>query len=80
MERFFKTIVVNGVSLEFSFFKIHSVRGHRYYITVLENQKPLLFQMEKKNDNWQIIDAPKVPKWIHDIKDQLINAIVEKSG
>ena len=36
--------------------------------------------MEEKQGEWKIIDAPKVPTWIHDREEELSKAIMEFMG
>jgi hypothetical protein len=43
----------------------------------MDNYQSYLFTMEKKMGEWKIIDAPKVPTWIHDREKELSTAIIE---
>ena len=49
-----------------------------FYVTVFDkNLKSCLFTMKQIKGEWKIIDAPKVPQWIHDVEKELENAIKE---
>ena len=81
MANFIKGIEVNGKVVGFSFTSVCTANGMRYYVSVLDrNFKPYLFHMEFRNGQWVIIDAPKVPQWIHDVRDQLCEAIRQQTG
>ncbi|HJW17922.1 MAG TPA: hypothetical protein VJ499_12410 [Flavisolibacter sp.] len=50
----------NGI-IEFHFEVVHSRSKQSLLVTAFENgRKITFFNMEKKDDNWRIIDAPKV--------------------
>lgn len=69
MASFIKGINVNGNLLDFSFIGVWTGKGMRYYVSVVDAQpKAYLFHMEFRNGQWKIIDAPKVPQWIHDVR------------
>lgn len=79
MDSFIKTITLQGKSIDFSFFRILAAGGIRYYVAVVnKDSRPYLFHMEQRNNKWEIIDAPKVPAWIHSMEAELGNAIREK--
>jgi hypothetical protein len=75
---FVKEIEVSGNVRTFSFLGVYTTKGIRYYITVIDaNSKPYLFHMDYQYNRWMIIDAPKVPQWIHDLGNELEKAIKE---
>ena len=64
--------------MEFSFTRLISVNEIMFYVTVFDkNLKSCLFTMKQIKGEWKIIDAPKVPQWIHDVEKELENAIKE---
>lgn len=77
MGSFIKGFTIKGRSKDFSFIRVFTTNGVRYYVTVVDGHaKPYLFHMEKRSDNtWRIVDAPKVPEWIHHIEAELGKAI-----
>lgn len=78
MENSVRTIVVDGVQLTVEFTPLLTAAGIRYYVSISNaGANRFLFQMESQNNRWRIIDAPKVPAWIHELKDDLGHAITE---
>lgn len=75
---FIRQISIDNKTLDFKFLRIYTSNGYKYYITVEDSQaNPYLFHMELKQDRWKIVDAPKVPEWIHLVESQLEAAILE---
>lgn len=73
-----RTMIVDGHPLTVQFTPLHTTAGTRYYVSICDgNDNRFLFQMELQNNEWRIIDAPKVPAWIHQRKDELGQAIAE---
>jgi hypothetical protein len=78
MKNITRTIIVDGQPRAVQFTLLHTTAGTRYYISICDgNANRFLFQMEVENNRWRIIDAPKVPAWIHQLKDELGHAITE---
>jgi len=77
MHSFYKSLNVKTTSREFNFNRLYSGAGIRFYVSVMDNYQSYLFTMEKKMGEWKIIDAPKVPTWIHDREKELSTAIIE---
>lgn len=64
-------------SLEFSFKRIHTPNGLRYYVSVIDtNGEVFSFNMKEDTGRWKIINAPKVPDWIIELEKQLANQIL----
>lgn len=81
MGDFTKTITTEAGEREFYFMLLHAVSGAKYYVTVSDDLfKSILFHMEQRHDRWEIIDAPKVPQWIHDLRPQLEQFIVDSES
>jgi hypothetical protein len=78
MGTFVQQIFVNNIRLDFFFKKIFTSNGSRFYVSVLDLQKkPHHFEMAKRTETaWKIIDAPRVPSWIHEVEETLSNGIV----
>ena len=78
MEDFSWKIFVNHILLQFHFHKVLNSSHLRYHISVKDaTQKAHHFEMERLGQNsWKIIDAPKVPDWIHALESQLEKAIL----
>jgi hypothetical protein len=65
-----------GFRPEFFFSRVYTVAGVRYFVSVTDTErKSWLFNMQERNGEWQIINAPKVPDWIIDVEKQLEWAI-----
>jgi hypothetical protein len=67
----------------FQFDKVYYIDSYRYFVSIRSPAGlPFQFQMEKDfTDNWKLVDAPKVPDWIHDLKVDIISIIQkEESG
>ena len=62
---------------EFSFLRKTTILSDKYFVLALDkNLKAYWFSMELQDSNWKIIDAIKVPAWIHGVEDKLSQAIV----
>jgi hypothetical protein len=79
MRNFTKSIAVKqDFTPEFSFNCIHTVNGIHYYVYEKDKYgQTLAFNMEERNSEWKIVDAPKVPDWVINIEGQLGRAILE---
>jgi hypothetical protein len=79
MQSFTKRIPVEkGFSPEFFFTRIYTVNSVHYHISVMDKSgHSHFFTMEQKNEQWKIINAPKIPDWIVRIEEQLEEAITE---
>ena len=77
MHGFCKCLAVKTASIEFHFNPLYSTAGIRFYVSVMDDYLSYLFTMEEKQGEWRIIDAPKVPTWIHDMEEELSKAIIE---
>ena len=64
-------------TLELKLIRVFTTSDIRYYVSMTGHaQKPYLFHMENKNGRWIIIDAPKLPQWIHSLQNDLEEYIV----
>jgi hypothetical protein len=62
---------------EFSFNRIYTVNGVRYYISVFDRkQQAYYFNMQSQGNQWKIINAPKLPNWILNAERELESAIL----
>jgi hypothetical protein len=68
-------------NLEFSFKRIQTPNGLRYYVSVTDaNGDAFYFNMKEDSDRWKIINAPKVPDWIIELEKKLANLILIKEA
>lgn len=80
MGSFIKNIEADGRTIEFSFMRIFTVDGVKFFVTTHDKGgRPVLFQMEVKKGEWKIINAPKVPEWIIRKENELSNSIIENN-
>ena len=81
MQTFTKRILVEGgFTLAFFFTKIYSMRGVRFHICVIDiEDRAHNFNMELKNLEWKIIDAPKVADWIINVEPSFQQAVLENT-
>jgi hypothetical protein len=77
MSSFTKQIEAHGQHLEFSFARIQSVHGPKYFVMVADTEREYHFVVEKHGEDWMVNDAPKVPEWIHELAPVLVQAIIE---
>jgi hypothetical protein len=80
MPQFHKEIYAGKERLEFWFTKIVECFHIKYFITVMDqSQKLFCFHMKKnENDEWQILEAEKLPSWIRALEKELSIAIRER--
>jgi len=72
MQTFTKRVSVEqGFDPEFHFTKIYTTQGVRFHVSVRDADRPYAFNMELKNREWKIINAPEVPCWIINAENQL---------
>jgi hypothetical protein len=78
MGSFTRQVKTEEGKLEFTFLRVFTTNGVRYYVTVTDNHhKPFLFHMEEQNEEWKIVDDQNIPEWILRVEDQLCGAIIE---
>lgn len=77
MSNFIKPINYDGQVYEFSFARIQTINGPKYFVMVDDSTREYHFIIEKCKEEWVLNDAPMVPQWIHDIERLLIEAIVQ---
>ena len=80
MEDFDSLISIDGVSHHFCFRLVVKEPQVRYHISVTDKKKKrYYFEMEEGFEGkWRIIDAPKVPAWIHAVEEKLSKAILSR--
>jgi hypothetical protein len=64
---------------EFFFHRVFTVSGNqRYHVSVKDEVGyPVFFTMEQKhNEDWKIVDAPKVPDWIMKMETVLSEVVL----
>jgi len=55
--------------------------GGRYHVSVRdESGRSIFFNMDLKDKEWQIINAPKVPDWLMYLQTELAAAIITHNG
>lgn len=70
--------ITHGFNPEFSFYRIFTVNGSRFHISVMDQErKHYYFNMDEKHGQWKIINAPKVPDWIMGVEKHLEQAIID---
>ena len=78
MQTFTKRVTIEpGFDPEFHFTKIYTINGVRFHVSVRDAELPYAFNMELKNLEWKIINAPEVPSWIINAEKQLEEIILE---
>ena len=77
MSNFIKPINYDGQLYEFSFARIQTMNGPKYFVMVADSTGQYHFIIERGKGEWVLNDAPMVPQWIHDIEGQLIEAVIE---
>lgn len=79
MQNFTRCISIEqNFNPEFFFNQIHTVRGTRYHISVVDKQgDTCFFNMESMGNGWKIMNAPGIPGWIRQVETQLEDAIFE---
>jgi hypothetical protein len=77
MESFSVNITIQaGFRPKFFFNTIYKVNGSCYHVSVKDTERNLwFFNMEARNGEWKIINAPKVPDWIINVEMRLVRAI-----
>ena len=80
LDSFTKTLTTPKGNLEFSFIRVFTVKGAVYYVSVLYNLDSYLFTMVLRDGHWKIIDAPKVPGWIHGVEHSISLCIEENEA
>lgn len=76
MQTFSQLIPVGKEKLFFTFSPLQAGGDLRFYVRVVDARgNTLLFHMERKEERWTIIDAPRVPQWIHAVELALHQAI-----
>ena len=69
--------MVDKNMVAFEFTRCYTPLGIQFYISVLERWTPYMFAVKERKEGWKIVDAPKVPQWIHDVEVQIADAICE---
>ena len=71
-------LLVGGLLHSFYFQRVLKTGGVRYYVSVADsNTRQHHFETaETFEGKWKIIDAPKVPDWIHSLEEELGKAIL----
>lgn len=60
---FAKGVILDNKSFDIYFDKINTVDGVKFFVFAKEKHgNGCWFNMERKNGEWRIIDAPKVPE------------------
>jgi hypothetical protein len=78
MGGFIKQIKSDRRIFDFSFLRIYTVNGIKFFVSVIETPTTAHhFTMQKRGHAWKIDDAPKVPDWIKELEPQLAAAIIE---
>ena len=81
MQTFSKRVQIEaGFDAAFFFTKIYAPNGIRFHVSVSDKEdfeNYLNFNMECKDLEWKIVDAPKVPDWIMGVEKQLQEIISE---
>ena len=78
MQTFTKRVTIEpGFDPAFHITKIYSPQGVRFHVSVCEGDRQYAFNMEIKNLEWKIINAPEVPWWIINVENQLQEIILE---
>jgi hypothetical protein len=68
--------VIDNVKYVFRFNKINTPEGLKYFVDAVgEPDSKYLFVMEKKDREWRIVNAPKLPDPIFDIESKLSTVI-----
>lgn len=80
MDNFTQTLNTTKGDLEFSFIRVFTVNGPVYYVTVLYKLESYLFTMVLRDGQWKIVDAPKVPGWIHGVENAISLCIEENES
>ena len=76
MKPFNSTVYVDGETLEFTFYNIHTVKGEKFFVTVTRYTRPYIFDMIKSDStNWLIIEP--APQWVKPLEGQLANIIAQ---
>ena len=74
MSDFIKIIPISGKNYYFTFREISTLEGRKFFVTTLENDDAISFDIRTdKFDNWKIIEP--VPKWIKQIEEKLFEVI-----
>jgi two-component system response regulator len=77
--KFTRQIEADSGTIVCNFIKSRLNGGMQYHINVVDaNYRANLLTMELINNRWRIVDAVKVPFWIHQIETQLELAIWEE--
>lgn len=78
MGGFIRQIKSRGTTFDFSFLRIYTVDGVKFFVSVIEGAtKSYHFTIQKRGDGWKIDDAPKVPDWIMALEPEFALAIDE---
>ena len=77
MTNFIRPVDYHGQLFEFSFARILTVNGPKYFVMVTDSIREYHFIIEKKMGEWALNDAPRVPEWIHELEGRLIQIIIE---
>lgn len=64
--------------LTFTFYKTFTLEGMQFLVIASDfNSKFQMFHMQKEDEQWKIIDAEKLPKWILIVENELSKTIEE---
>ena len=77
MSNFIKPIHYDGQDYEFSFARIQTIHGPKYFVMVADSAREYHFVIETSKGEWFLNDAPMVPQWIHDMEGILIETVIE---
>ena len=66
---------------DFVFNRIFIGKGGRYHVSVRdESGRSIFFNMDLKDKEWYVVNAPKIPDWITCLEIELSTAIIENNG
>jgi hypothetical protein len=82
VNHFTELIDIDGESLFFSFYRIRTVEGQKFFVSVSRHHKPFVFEMKKDDSGeWKINES--APEWIKPLRgilDQVIKREQSKNS
>jgi len=77
LNHFAKTLKTQLGNTDFIFKKTLTANTSKYHVEAhFAAFEPYHFTIEQKEEEWRIVNAPKVPAWIKDAEKDLILAIL----
>jgi hypothetical protein len=65
---------LDGETLDFTFYHIHTIKGEKFFVTVTRSSQAYIFDMMEKDSGKWLIGKP-APLWVKPLEERLADII-----